>query len=94
MSSHINTEVKTQVRSKKDMTPNEAIIYSLITNQMNFNLTYFKIRDEVLSMIEQKQARSRKKKDLDSIYERFIKGSIADEKTKEINSFLNVLGID
>jgi len=76
------------------MTPNEAIIFYFITSQMKFNLTYTKIRDEAISMIEPKQAKSRKKKDLDSIYERFIQGSIADEKTKEISSFLNVLGID
>ena len=61
---------------------------------MTMNITYFKIRDKAIELIEQKQARSRKKKDLDSIYERFIKGSKQDETTQEVSSFLNVLGID
>lgn len=94
MSSHIYFEPKHTPRNKEQMTPTEAILFSLITEQMSSNITYFKIRDKALSLIEVKQARSRKKQDLDSIYKRFIQGSKKDETTQEVSSFLQSLGID
>jgi len=94
MSSHLLIE-KEQVHKPNDkMSPTESIIYGLIMTQMNDNNTYFKIRDRVLEFVEGKVAKSRKKKELDSIYNRFIKGSKKDNITLEINGFLSNLGID
>jgi len=91
---HLGTNIKPTSKNKVKMTPTESIFYYFITTGMTSNQTAEKIIDNCISNIECRRAKSRKKKQLFDIYLKFIKGSKIDSNTKQVNSFLNNLGIE
>ena len=65
----------------------EQIIYGYIHITLNQGMSFERSKNWVLKDIENKTERSRKRKMLDELYEKYIKGSKNDLKAKESDKF-------
>ena len=90
---HLDSNIK-KIEIKEGMTPMEQLLHNLIVMQMKEGMSFDKIRDFALSNFTDKVAKSRKKNQLNKIYEEHIKGTKKDISTKNIASIFSILGIE
>lgn len=93
ISIHLDSNIK-KIEIKEGMSPMEQLLHNLIVMQMEQGMSYDKIRDFALSNFTDKIAKSRKKSQLNKIYEEHIKGTKKDISTKNIASIFSILGIN
>jgi hypothetical protein len=61
---------------------------------MNGGMSFDRIRDFALSTFTEKTRKSKAKSKFNSIYEEHIRGTKKDISTKNIDSILNLIGVD
>ena len=92
ISKHLEKRI-IEIRTISDLSPNSMIIYNMIIALMSFGHSFDNIKNEVaLNGIKNKSKRSQKAKDLSEIYSKYIKDSILDKTTKEVDNFANFIG--
>lgn len=83
-------KLKTQIEKPKDdtMTPDQITQYTSMQIIMEYsNLSVDKVIEALIEPIEDRNSRYRKKKSLEAIYERYIKGNKTDIRIEKVNSF-------
>ncbi len=93
INTHLDSHIK-EIKVKEGMNPMDELLHNLIVMQMEQGATFERIRDFALSTFTDKVAKSRKKNQLNEIYKEYIQGTKKDVSTKNINSILNILGVN
>lgn len=83
--------VKTQ-KANSRMKPNDVLIFNAINFLMQYAMPYNSIRESLISNIDDKTARFRKRKDLDRIYNEYIKGQDYQVKFEKDQQFYDSIG--
>lgn len=86
LSKHLEPRIN-DIKETKEIKPMEQIIYGYINLTLNQGMSYERGKNLVLKSIENKTERSRKRKMLDELYQKYIKGSKNDLKSKENDKF-------
>ena len=86
LSKHLEPRIN-DIKETKDIKPMEQIIYGYINLTLNQGMSFERSKNWVLKDIENKTERSRKRKMLDELYQKYIKGSKNDLKAKESDKF-------
>lgn len=82
-----------KVEKANQLSPADHVLYFAIVSNMELTKgTHTEVIEAIISGIEGKVARSRMKTRLNSIYERFIKGSDTDLRVEKVNSFFSKFG--
>ena len=90
---HIDSSIK-KMKVKEGMQPMEMLLHNLIVMQMKQGMSFDKITDFALSTFTDKVAKSRKKTQLNQIYNEYIKGTKRDVSTKNIDSIFSLIGVN
>ncbi len=93
INAHLETNIK-QIKIKQGMTPLDEMLHNLIVMQMKQGMTFERIRDFALSTFTEKSRKSKAKGKFNEIYEEQIRGTKKDISTKNIDSILNLIGVD
>jgi hypothetical protein len=88
--SHLEPRVR-QIKDDNKLKPFELIIYGSILVSMQAGVSYESYLKNVLSVIENKTERNRKRKVINMIYDRFIKGTNEDKTSQDKDVFWNFL---
>ena len=89
---HTEHIIKMPKPKANKMTPTQLTYYSAINGFMNFNMSYSKIEDLLVSSIDDAVAKSRQRKAIYTVYSTFIMNSEMDKSTEEIDTFLGTIG--
>ena len=93
INTHLESNIK-QIKIREGMTPLDEMLHNLIVMHMEQGMTYDRIRDFVLSTFTEKTRKSKAKSKFNQIYEEQIRGTKKDISTKNIDSILNLIGVD
>ena len=93
INTHLESNIK-QIKIREGMSPLDEMLHNLIVMQMNGGMSFDKIRDFALSTFTEKTRKSKAKSKFNSIYEEHIRGTKKDISTKNIDSILNLIGVD
>ena len=93
INAHLESSIK-QIKTKEGMSPMDELLHNFIVMQMKGGETFDRITDVALSTFTDKSKRYMAKKKLNIIYNEQIKGSKKDISTKNIDSILNLIGVD
>lgn len=93
INAHLESNIK-QIKVREGMSPLDEMLHNLIVMQMNQGMTFDRIRDFALSTFTEKTRKSKAKSKFNSIYEEHIRGTKKDISTKNIDSILNLIGVD
>ena len=93
INAHLESNIK-QVKKREGMSPSDIVNYNFIVSLMNYGQTFERVREIALDGITDKVAKSRKKSMLNKVYTDYIQGSKKDISTKNIDSILNLIGVD
>jgi len=80
------------IKTIKEMSPNDRMLYNAMYVLMEQNGMNYNLISETLIQGFERQERWRKREKLDFIYESFIKGSDADERSEAINTWFEAIG--
>ena len=86
LSRHIQPRVKPS-KEQNELKPMEKILYAFLIMLMDNGVSFESAKNNALNIIENKTERNRKRKQLDEIYNKHIKGSESDLKSKELSKF-------
>ena len=81
-----------EIKTPSILTPNEMIIHYSINLALNNGMSFETFRNESTKAIKDKTTRSRKRKELNSIYYKHIKGTSIDNEANEMNEFFDKIG--
>lgn len=81
-----------EISTPSEIKPNIMVMYKLIALSMQQGLSYNAIKDVATNGIENKSTKSRKRKELDEIYLKYIKDTDTDKITKELDTFYDFIG--
>ena len=87
---HLEPRIR-QIKDNNRLKPFELIIYGSILVSMQAGVSYESYSKNVLSTLPNKTERNRKRKVLDMIYDRFIKGTNEDKTSQDKDVFWNFL---
>jgi hypothetical protein len=93
INAHLESNIK-QIKIREGMSPLDEMLHNLIVMQMNGGMSFDKIRDFALSTFTEKTRKSKAKSKFNAIYEEHIRGTKKDISTKNIDSILNLIGVD
>lgn len=77
----------------KTMKDADIILYNAVSFIMEKGLSFELVKDLLIHGIESRSQVSKKKKQLDSLYSRFIQGTRPDAETKEMQTIFQALGL-
>ena len=81
-----------EIVNKAEIKPNDRILYNFIISLMKSGFSFQTIRDVIaISGIDCKVTRSRKRKEMNIIYNTYIERTKLDKLTKEVDRFFNFL---
>ena len=90
LKSHLEPRIR-EIKENNKLTPTELIYYGSIMLCASNGVSYESYKTNVLNLIENKTERHRKRKVLDNIYKRFVKGTNEDQESKKKDVFWNLL---
>jgi len=93
LNAHLEPRVK-QMNQDKDIKPVDMIIINTMLLSMQANMSFEVYRENVLTGINCKVSKSRKRKWLNDLYMEHLKGSKMDLDTKEIDQFYIDIGFE
>ncbi len=93
INTHLHSNIK-QIKIREGMSPMDEMLHNLIVMQMEQGMTFDRIRDFVLSTFTEKSRKYMAKKKFNQIYDEQIRGTKKDISTKNIDSILNLIGVD
>jgi len=90
LKSHLEPRIR-QLKNDNKLKPFELIIYGSILVSMQAGVSYESYLKNVLSVLDNKTERNRKRKVINMIYDRFIKGTSEDKISTDKDVFWNFL---
>lgn len=95
LSDSVNKHLEPRTReigTPSEIKPNIMVMYKLIALSMQQGLSYNAIKDIATNGIDNKSTKSRKRKELDEIYFKYIKDTDTDKLTKDLDAFYDFIG--
>lgn len=86
LSKHLEPRIN-NLKNNNELKPMEKVLYGYINLSLDSGMSFERGKNLVLKTIDNKTERSRKRKQLDEIYNKHIKGSKNDLKSIEIDDF-------
>lgn len=91
LNNHLQFERVEITMHRNELTPTEIVILGLIEANLQMNLQYNYLIEEILKGIENKTQRSRKRVELRKLYDTYLKGQKSDIKAESFGNFLDWL---
>lgn len=88
---HIEPRTR-QINTPNELTPSDMIIHNAIVLLLDSGMSYENIKRQLTSSIKSSPTKSRKRKEMDLIYQHHIKNTDVDKTAKEINQFYDWMG--